>query len=195
MARRAYAISKRTQYLARPESKYIQNTATTTITNSGTSIFILNAPTLGTDAGNRIGREVSFKSVQLKLVSTINASASASLIRFILFVDKQANGGAAPSATDLLEAGPTPYYAVTQLNNRRRFSIIRDWTVPLSINGDRIKVTNRFVKISVRTIYDNSTVGNETDISTGAIYLMALGNEGINLPTLNITARLRYYDA
>jgi len=195
MARRAYAISKRTQYLTKPEAKYREFAGGSLVEDGTPTLVLMNGLVRGTDVGNRLGRVISIKNIELRFRYVINSAATATAVRAILFYDKQPNGALA-TVNELLAPGPTiPFDGVRNLDYRRRFNVIRDWIVPLSINGDRIKNVHKWINVSLKPQYDNSDNGDITDIQTGALYLILMSNEGTNFPAVTYTFRMRFYDA
>lgn len=194
-ARAAYAISKRTQYLTKPESKFYEDFGGSLVEDGNATYVLMNPLVQGTDVENRIGRIVSLKAMELRLRFVINNAATASAVRCILVYDKQPNGAAFPLGS-LLAPGPTiPFDGVRNLDYRDRFIVLRDWTVSLSINGDRIKNIHKYVKMALKPVYDNSNTGTISDIQTGALYFVMVSNEGTNFPAVTYSLRVRFYDA
>lgn len=119
----------------------------TPILNAGSLLVLCNGTQAGAGFWNRIGENITMKSVQIQawiLPTYLNAAASPPCFaRMILFYDAQSNG-APPAWGDLLRAydqsGSAFFDQAGYINptDRRRFTILRDWKflLPnLGING------------------------------------------------------------
>ena len=84
----------------------------------------------GDDVDQRDGLQVALRSIDLRFI--IQSGTNRACVRFILFIDKQVNNNTAPlTLDDLMEETSTAIEALVSpinIENKRRFTILRDWT-------------------------------------------------------------------
>lgn len=186
-------------------------------------VRLINGIGAGTDFYQRVGRKVKLASVMLKGHVTLispgtgaTASSESYPIRVAIVYDDQPNGST-PVVSDIFQAvdaagsatSSSPYTPVN-LNNRDRFTILKDWTMCLKpiantgtagSYGDGMHGTrdlNFYKKVNFDQIF--GTTGSAiAAITTGAIYvvyyqLQAAQANGINA-TIRYQSRVRYTDA
>lgn len=204
--RRGYRspFSNRSQHMnpvyPRPEVKALDSNApVANIDNAGTLIFLLNGLVSGTGLTERIGNQISTKSVYWQYVLNFGTGPVPNAIRHILFWDKQPNA-TQPAATDLLAQDTTGGNLLTaplNLTNRDRFVILADERTTLSPNGDQIRIMTGFRNINQRTTYPAPADGSVNDFpSTGALFALFISDETVtaNEPNVYGTWRVRYID-
>lgn len=182
----------------RPEVKNIDYQAGSlaapfSILADGTNMYVLNQIAPGSAGTQRIGRQVSTKSVYYQFVLNFGTGAVPNAIRHILFWDKAANGDPAPaSAADVLSNSAMYIASPLSLANSKRFVILADDRFTLSPNGEQIKIVNGFRKINQLTEY-NDTNNNPM---TGALLLLLISDEVVtaNQPTCYGIWRTRFID-
>lgn len=168
-------------------------------TSAGIFSSALNATVAGANESNRIGRKISMRSVQIRgAVYPYQAGAAPirDFIRLILVYDRQPNG-AAPALADVLEdvdqAGTrtTTSFSGLNLSNADRFKVLRDWHWAMPVanlagaaSGDEqvsdpgatLMSIKAFVKLNgLETHYNAGAAGTIADITTGALFLLAVG--------------------
>jgi len=168
------------------------------VTTTG-SIVLLNGIAAGTDYNQRDGRRAIIDSVSIQgdlFYSSTTLAHPADLVRFMIVYDKQANG-AQPLITDILNfANADSFY---NINNLGRFEVLSDWTSTLpqvpaattsAVYFPKIKLNKR---ISRGTEY-SGTGGGIATISSGALYLIAIGSQvtGSNNTVLEMSARVMF---
>jgi len=162
-----------------------------TTTMSRNAVF---CPVLGTDFSNRIGRQVTLRSVQLHMTVTADADQTAPVwFRYMLVYDRQ-NNGAQPAATDILVAG-TPY-SPKNLSNRERFSILRDITSSV-IAGAVDKATyedNWYRKLNHPVTFNAGVAGTYADIQSGCLWMCYVSTVAVDYPLAKGFLRIRYTD-
>lgn len=191
-----------------PEKKFIDTTGTTNVPEVGT-ISLLNPLGQGTSVITRIGQKIVIRSIDLRVrVSAAPPSASPSLypnmVRVLLVWDNQPNGALA-AASDIIEdlTAGTGVIAPQQKIYISRFRILWDKKFMLSNMPTADGITSKlndydqyYKKTKLQVGYADSNNGDITDIITGAIYLLAIGqhtataNQGI----LEYFSRIRFYD-
>jgi len=187
------------------EWKYVDTTiASVTFGNPNPIRQLLNGLQVGSGVGQRIGRQVSIRSVEM--VYDIDGEIGITTpnhCRVVLFYDKQANG-AAPTWADLYE---TTSYTITarRLDNRKRFKILMDKHVLISGNGqlgaDVIPTKfcdKKFLKFRtpLQTTFNAGSAGTIADISTNSLYLFAITDVAVPTKQAILAAyiRVRYTD-
>lgn len=178
------------------------------------AIILLNGLVKGSDATQRIGRQVLVKKVIARLTLYMPDIADSStspnwptFVRIMLVYDMQTNATLLTLA-DLFNDSLEPN-ALQNLNNRDRFKVIKDKVYNLNKTAKFASDASdmgacRFVKIYKRlnltTVYNDQSNGTVGDIQTGSLYLIALANGPSNSNTaaeqlqLYGYTRIRYSD-
>lgn len=168
---------------------YKKDTTASVTPNTTGAIVHLTAIQQGDDDGQRSGLSIFARSLYFRALLTMNASATNTSTRLILFRDNQQIGDSAPAITDLLEGAEIQ----SPLNNLHvgRFTILMDKTVDLSDGGDRVHTCVHFIKMKKHVRYNGT---NSTDIQKNGLYLAHFSTEATNTPTLVYYARVGYHD-
>lgn len=187
-----YKDVKMLKNLINVEFKRADQTASTTSSTAGNTI-LLNGLQKGDDFQNRDGRQVRIKSVQVQLRVTMAAAATTTCFRYFILLDKQPNttGFAMSDVLDTAVAGGVD--AFRQLSNRKRFVILKQQRLVLD-SDDPSRVIQFYKKLDLKTIYDDSDTGAIADVTTNALYLYMMSDQGANVPTVIYNARLRFID-
>lgn len=168
---------------------------------SGTPTFtLLNGTAAGTGASDRIGTEITMKSISVRgtwLQNTSLTSGTSNYVRMLLVYDSQSNGSA-PTAAELLTG--SGMFAHKNLDNRKRFKILKDKLFILlptsgsnSSGGPQAVNFKFYRKLNAKTEYKGTTAAI-TSIATGAIYLVCLAQAAANGPSFTGSSRIRYDD-
>jgi len=190
------------------ELKYSDIASATYLADTTGSVVCLNAIAQGDDNTNRDGRQVCNKSIHLHGLLTPASNATLpNYARLMLIWDAQPNSAAAvPSVGDILVAGTS--ISNTNLNNRHRFTIIRDLKLPQGdinvwgagvdaySNGNNTHVVDIFVTLEdVITTYSGTTA-TVASIATGSLLLLTIGSQATGGAggLFQLTSRLRFYD-
>lgn len=146
----------------------------------------------GDEYNQRTGRSIKASSFLLKCDLAINASATSSAFRQLIFIDTMTNG-AAPAVTDVLSAAS--YLAEMNINGVQphRFRILSDKTFTLSNQGTQSRTFSKYHKLR-HHINWYGTGGGTTNMGPGQVFVLWIGSEATNTPTLNYSARFRYVD-
>lgn len=176
-----------------PERKYLDqvgnfnlNTlavAANTGGQSGTeTLQLINGCMLGTDAVNRIGRKISMKSIQLRILFTLQTSSggtaltgvTAGYIRLMVIYDAQANGGTVQYG-DIFQGTPAQGNVTPlNLNNRERFKVIWDKDKQIDPDGPNNQMFKLYKKCMLPVTFNAGNAGTAADIQTGALWLLAM---------------------
>ncbi len=154
-------------------------------------IAVINACVQGDDFDQRDGRKVRFKSVSIKLHIRMHATPTSDTLRIMLVIDKQPNEIVMVIGDLLNNTDPE---GQRNLDQRKRFTILRDDTITLDTGQGILRMWEYYKKLDMITIYDDSNAGNITDITTNALYLVLFGTEATNGMTIGRTTRLRFID-
>lgn len=178
------------------------------------TITLLNGCVQGSDYDERIGRKIVLSSVFIRgcVLTELSGGptagvSKAQMVRFVLFVDMQPNG-AAPNVTDLLVSSNPR--SQLNLNNRDRFKVIKDQcfvfdpyiyfdqaaTQAEVTASNQIKQVKCYKKLNMETIFNSGNAGTIGDITSGALYMLWLGDisGGTADALAQLSTRVRFYD-
>lgn len=147
----------------------------------------------GDDEGARTGNSIKLNSLYFTMQCGMNASATQTFVRIIMFEDKF-NTGTTPTAADLLGLTLTTGWSVIaplNVDHTIRYRIIFDKRIALSQNGRQNYIWKKYIKIQKHVHYTGNLA---TDTYGGNIYLLTLSNEATNTPTIYFNCRVGYYD-
>lgn len=177
----------------KPELKYLDTVSTGIAVDSSGTLILLNGCAQGDDINTREGREIRIKSLRIKWKPAINASATGTIVRCILFIDKQVNASA-PSVTTILKNSGALNLAQMDLAYRKRFKILYDKYITMSNNSMEETVEDYFRKMNLVVEYNSSSAGTVADIVTNALYMLLISDQATNTPTVVYWNRVRFYD-
>lgn len=149
-----------------------------------------NEITQGTTESQRIGRKCTIKFIDWRYNITLNSGSVADvsdIVRVILYLDRQANGGGAN--VDLILGAAATYQSFNNLANKSRFRILCDkfYTMnPTAAAGgdattlsmNRMKSVRFTRRCSIPIEYDNNT-GALTEIRSNNIGVLLISKEGL----------------
>lgn len=175
------------------ESKYLsQSVNTYTNYQNGTpAIVLLNGMTQGVTGQTRVGNNVKFISIDLKINCAYGPTVldkQNNSIRCILVREKPALGQAI-SFTSMFDTSPT--YTFTQFENndrdwKERFHILYDQTF---LVNSQLFITEKNIRIKRKlgfvTSYARGNAGTIADIDTNSLYLLMIAD--------STTALSQYY--
>jgi len=186
------------------ELKYNDVAPTTYVADLTGTVTLLNGIAIGDDNTTRDGRQISNKSVHIQgLVYPVDDNTFVNLARVLIVWDSQPNSGTIAGITDILTSADA--CAPTNLNNRERFTILRDLRFSMGkvsdtatqafSNGDNTHVINEFIKLKdVKTTYSGTTAAIGS-IATGALLMVTIGLAvAASASTVRVSSRLRYTD-
>lgn len=206
-------------YQQGPEIKAIDiPSAAYVLRNPGTAsnIILLNGVQTGAGFFNRVGSRIEMKSLHFRGPLTALATGVQTHGRILIVYDRQPTG-ALPVIADILQArdqaGAATTTSVSEINldNRDRFTIIRDmtfflpsqtYTAAVLTNGPNYPTDsndydiNEFVKLKGLTTHFKSSTNPTAiaDISTGALYACFVSGGTDSAWNTSMGFRLRYND-
>lgn len=160
----------------RAEFKSYETTLTGGYFSSTPAFATLNCPAPGTGLNQRIGRQITLRSIELRLGQQVLGTANTgSWVRAVVFYDRQTNA-ATPAVTDLLMAADV--WSPRNLDNRHRFSILHDDLKYCAYqpDGQAGHVMYFYRKLRHPTTFNAVGGGTVADITSGGLFLLLLGN-------------------
>lgn len=182
----------------RGEWKFLDLTVNNAMDSTG-AMLLLNGLQPGSSASQRIGMKVAIRSLQMKLISFCTAGTGVDQEhRWLVLLDRQANGAAPAALTDFLAAGNTK--GLRNLANRRRFKIVLDkrYYINNANEPGSARVFNVYMKFRRPLIveYNAGIAGTIADIVSNSLYLVLIGQvaPGTGAGMIQGYARIRYTD-
>jgi len=170
------------------------------------AVHLLNGIARGDDIGERNGRQVLMKTIELNFVAGAKAPEAGivpSTMRVMLIYDRQTNA-AALTVLQVLVTNGSIYGPITSKNleNRDRFLILRDMkfslTGSVSTNFMAAKKYGKFYQsVSLPVTFNAGDAATVADITTGSLYILVISDQddaAAHLPTITWTCRVRYED-
>lgn len=200
--RTAMNAAKRGLQLSRGEWKSI-DTGSSSQVDTTTAVALVNGCARGDDINERTGRSILMRSVLVRLRhSATESTGSDQFHRVLLVYDRQANA-AALTAAQVLTAATVD--GLRNLENRNRFKILMDRTIPISSdNIGAVEVPKSgsiawhqfYRKLRHPVTFNSGDAGTVADITSGSLYLVFIGSiaAGVNAGTCTYSVRVRYED-
>lgn len=186
------------------EYKSIDQTVGNATLDTTGSVTLLNGCARGTDINEREGREIDLRSVQLRMnISARSEAIVDQTVRVLLVYDRQTNG-AAPGLTDIIRGGTV--CGMRNLENRKRFKILMDYTVRLNANytgGASLHTAanngvfkDYYQRFNLPTTFNSGNAGTVADMATGSLYMVRVGEiaAGTAAAEVDFCSRVRYTD-
>jgi len=152
------------------------------------SFNIISTPTVscislvpqGTDQGNRVSNSLRLQTFEMKYVLTISSSATINAIIRVVVIRDLENAGADPAPTDIFDLSTTSYISAYNYNNVKRFSILYDKVLCLSVVNKEL-VFDAFAVSQQGHIKYRGSAATSASNAEGALYLVV----GSNVPSVN----------
>ena len=177
------------------ELKSVDSTVNISADTTG-GVQLLNGIARGDEISERNGRQVTLKSIEMRLRSRTTAGTGVDQQhRVIVVYDRQTNAAAAGFA-DVLSSANVLY--PRNLENRRRFRILFDRIIQLNATGEpnSEKIIKWYRRLNHPVTFNAGDAGTVADITTGSLYCMVLGTEapGATAGTVSGRVRVRFED-
>lgn len=149
----------------------------------------LTAIAQGDTNSTRTGNSIFVRKLDINL-TLYQANNVTSLVKVVIFRDKQQVGDTAPGFTDVYSSvAPTSMLTLTNLG---RFDILYHRIISVdAVAGNPQKVL-RINKVMRRHVRYNGSAS--TDIQKGGLYIALVSDEATSTVTADMTARLSFYD-
>jgi len=189
VARAAYSGVQYIKGLINVEKHRLDTTFASTVNSTG-SVTLLSGIGQGDDVNNRQGNSVLGKNLYLRYHTyrdPVNA-ATTNTLRMIIVKDLE-NTGSAPTIANMLAAVDVD--SPLNVDTLPRWEILRDKVFTLGLQGNMGFAGKQFIKINDHLKFTGSAT---TDVYKNAIYLILLSSESTGPPTMDLYARLEFYD-
>lgn len=186
------------------ELKYNDIAATVYACDSTGSVTALNLTAVGDDNTTRDGRQICNRSIHIRgLIRPQDDTTVHSLARVMLVWDSQPNSGTIAAVTDILVTANGSSF--TNLNNRERFTILRDAQFPMGkvdttatqaiACSPTVHDLSWFVNLKdIKTTYSGTTAAIGS-VATGALLLLTIGSAAAGAGAdAVLSTRLRFSD-
>lgn len=194
-AQKALSVALSVKKLLNVEYKFLDNNFSGLPTYDIPFFQLLNGVATGDNAISRDGSSIKLINLQMKL-RIVNSGTNVTQTRIMLVLDRQPNK-AQFTLSDLtnVTSSTGDVLALRNLDYNKRFHIFYD-KVHLT---DGIKQNQQYVEyfkpLEIKPRYEGtgSTIAN---ITTNAIYFVAISNEAVaaNPPSITVSTRMRFID-
>lgn len=179
------------------EWKYLDTAVNTTADTAG-SLALCNGLVPGNGASQRVGQNISIRSIELRLLSYVTPATGVDQVHcFALVVDRQAN---ALAMTGALYLNAATIYGLRLLENRKRFKTLMDKSTYLNATAEpgSGSYTHYYLKLKrpIQVEYNTGNAGTVADIVSNSLYLYIIGSAapGVTAGTIAGYVRIRYTD-
>lgn len=145
------------------------------IDSSGIVPISLNNIGIGSLATNRLGMQISSKSVFFNITFQLGTVPTTCALRHMLVWDRQSNG-VLPTGPQVLQDANTPLTSPLNLLNRNRFFVLVDERMILSAQGDNIIYTTGFRKVNQVSTFDPVLNPTSNQPYTGNLVVLMWSN-------------------
>lgn len=181
--------------LSTGEFKSVDTVVSQAIDQTG-AVTLVNGIARGDEINERTGRELTMRSIQFNARAYATAGTGADQVGRVLIVyDRQTNAAALTGAQVLASFDTN---SPRNLENRRRFKILKDWRFPINATGESgsHRVLQFYRRLRHPVTFNSGDAGTVADITTGSIYVLSVGTNaaGATAGSLVGTCRIRYQD-
>lgn len=180
---------------------YDRSDVDTNVTSAGAILYLSNMAQGDTEI-TRNGVSILPKGISVRMKMTINGSATNSLCRAMIVVDRECDG-AEPSISEVLDS--VDVMSFRNRDNKGRFAMLYDKTFTLRALDKQeinIKFNKKFNSPSKRPnpkrkwyhIQYGGSSAAITDLRKGNIFLFFISDEATYSPTVKTFSRLTYVD-
>lgn len=171
------------------ELKYVDTAVGNGLFDTTGTVTALNLTAVGDDNTTRDGRQINNQSVQVQgIVRPSDGSTVPDYCRMMLVWDAQPNSGSIATITQILQSSTSN--AMLNLDNRERFTIVKDWKCAVGgfnntatqtyAQSPSVETIDWFVPLKgIKTTYSGTTAAIGS-IATGALLLVTIGDAAVN---------------
>jgi len=164
--------------------------------NTAGAVFLLNGIARGDDIDERIGRQVTLKSIQMRAQTYGTAGTGVDQTHRVMIVYDRQTNAAALTVADVLQT--VAWLSHRNLENRKRFRVLYDKCVNINATGEpgTSRVLEFYRHLNHPEEFNNGDAGTVADIQSGSLYLVVIGSEaaGATAGSINVYTRVRYVD-
>lgn len=192
----AAAAAPRALYVppSRGEWKHIDVYTGSIVADTTGALGLINGCIQGADAINRIGRQITMRTVQINGLSSVTSATGLDQTHRVLIVyDSQPNGAALTIAQVLDTTAANVTLALRNTNGIRRFTVLMDKVVRLNSNAEPggAIAWRLYRRINLPVVFNSGNAGTVADIDTGSMYLISVGNLGAGATAGSLVANIR----
>lgn len=191
------------------EKKYFDTAyASTNITLAGVFTTSWNLIPQGTTKNTRIGNKCTVTNINvhgfIALANQLANNVLGDKVRWIVFVDRQANGAVPAAISDLIQTMPgagADVHSFRNMDNVERFVILKDKTYVLNQGSQSGALgssqTIREIKMNKKCnipLEFSSTTGAITEVRSNNIMSLFINTAGNSLSAYALTVRVKYTD-
>lgn len=188
-AQKALALAQKVHRVINSEHHRKLAVYNSTVPAAGQVLNICD-PAQGDTFNDRTGISIKPLRVSGRLYLTINAVATASVVRLILFRGKNENRVSYAVSDILHTASGLTWQNPKDYQERFRSKVLYDRTYNLDKNGRDSIMLNWNFKLFGHIQFGN----NDITVENGGLYLLMITNEPTNLPTLQYTLQTTFID-
>lgn len=155
------------------------------------TFYCLNQIAQGTDVSNRDGNSILAKYITVNYSTIIHPSAVATIVRVICFVDTESISGTTPTINTLLNGSTVTTNSQLNVDYTNRYTILFDDKINLSNTGEKLQSIKHYKPLNFHIKF---TQDSTTSWSKNSVWLLMYSNEDTNTPTLDLNARMAFYD-
>lgn len=188
-------VAQRGLALSTGEFKSVDTVLSQPIDQTG-AVTLVNGIARGDEINERIGRELTMRSIQFNARAYATSGTGSDQVGRVLIVyDRQTNAAALTGAQVLASFDTN---SPRNLENRRRFKILKDWRFPINAAGESgsNRVLQFYRRLRHPVTFNSGDAGTVADITSGSIYVLTIGTNvaGATAGNLVGTCRIRYQD-
>jgi len=145
---------------------------------AGAIVSLSNGIIEGVDINQRSGTTI--RAIKMHFRFTFQYNGGDQSLRFLIFRD-MFNTGTTPTTTEILPTtGFLSHFSDTRMVQQRRYQVLYDKTVDVSINGPS-RVTRRFDLDLNKVIYYNGSTAISTANGRGGIFMCVIGSTNVGV--------------
>lgn len=167
---------------------YTADTTANINPSSTGSIIPLNEIAQGDDVGNRTGNSILAKSLLIRIIAAMNATAITTFVRIIVFQDTSSLG-TLPTVGDVLQTVSTT--APLDVDHFGRYVILRDKLLSMDDSSRQTFNLKWFLRLNTHIKFTGTTA---SDYYKNSLFMLILSDQATNTPSLEYNVRLRYHD-
>ena len=184
---------------SRSEWKQIDTYTGSIVADTTGALGLVNGCIQGADRNNRVGREITMRSIQVTGLSAVTSATGLDQTHRVLLVyDSQPNGTALTVAQVLDTTGINVTLAQKNRDGIRRFTILLDRLMRLNSNAEPggAEAWRYYRRCNLPVRFNSGNAGTVADIETGSLYLISLGSlaAGATAGTFVGTIRVLFED-
>lgn len=187
-----YLISKMKYLLSMINSEvhvFDQDSASTTVTSTGSVLAITSGVTQGDTNATRTGNSVLSKSLYTLGNITVNPLMTALGVQVrVMWILHKESTGATPAVTDILTEASIE--SPIKVGAGEEFKVLRDKTYVLTATRP-ISAIKEFIDFTGKSLHQKWVGATEEE---NHIYMLWISTESSNPPSIDIYNRFRFYD-